>query len=50
MIRGLENMINRRFKEMGLFSLEKRGQKEEMTTGFKYEGRLKWTVISCFPS
>lgn len=49
MIRGLENMINRRLKEMDLFSLEKRGQKEEITIGFKYEGPLQWTVINCFP-
>lgn len=27
-----------RLKELGLFGLEKRRQKEEMTTGFKYEG------------
>lgn len=34
---------------MGLFSLEKRRQKEEMTTNFKYEGPLQWTVINSFP-
>lgn len=31
-------MINMRLKELGLFGLEKRRQKEEMTTGFEYEG------------
>lgn len=35
MIRGFENMINMRLKEIVLFGLEKRGQKEEMTNGFK---------------
>lgn len=49
MIRGFECMINMILKEIGLFSLEKRRQKEEMATAFKYEGPLQWTLINFFP-
>lgn len=49
MVRGFKNMINMRLKKIGLFSLKKRRQKEEVTTGFEYEGPLQWTATNFFP-